>query len=357
MKNRLKALRRNMARAECEAFVSLSGPANQYLTGFTGSTSAVLVTEDAAWFLCDFRYTEQAGQEVTTFTVEECANGLPRELGKRLKALDTTTVAFDPTVTSVAERDQIESAFECTCNPAADIVSSLRRVKDADEIARIRAAVRLADGVLADVLADLHEGITERDLAARLEYEFKKRGASGAAFDTIALFGARTSLVHGAPGDRPLASGDAVLVDLGCRLRGYCSDLTRTYAFGRIPAAWFQDVYDLTQTAQQLALEAVRPGVSCREIDAIARDFISEGGHGEHFGHGLGHGVGIEVHEAPRLHRTSDAILEEGMVVTIEPGIYLPHRGGVRIEDLVVVTADGCEVLSGAPKELKVITA
>lgn len=357
MKDRLDRLRANMAEAKCDAFVSLSPPANQYLTGFTGSTSAVLVTEDEAWFLCDFRYTEQAGQQVETYTIEECSNGLASELGKRLKALGMTSVVFDPAVMSVAERDQIESAFESTCNPVPDVVASLRRIKDAGEVERIRAAVRLAEDVLADGIEVLAEGMAERDAAAWFEYEFKKRGASGASFDTIALFGAHSSLVHGAPGDKPLEPGDMVLLDLGCRLDGYCSDLTRTYVYATIPAAWFEEIYDLTLTAQQLALEAARPGMGCRELDAVARDLIDEGGYGDRFGHGLGHGVGIEVHEAPRLHKTSNAILEEGMVVTVEPGIYLPERGGVRIEDLVVITKDGCEVLTSAPKELRVIGA
>jgi len=168
------------------------------------------------------------------------------------------------------------------------------------------------------------------------------------------LFGSHSSLVHGEPGDRALGRGDIVLVDLGCRLRGYCSDLTRTCVYGTIPGEWFEEVYEVVLTAQQAALDVIRPGVSCGAVDAIARDLIRDAGYGERFGHGLGHGVGIEVHEEPRLHKTSHTILEEGMVVTVEPGVYLPELGGVRIEDLVVVTEGGCACLSGAPKELKV---
>jgi Xaa-Pro aminopeptidase len=151
--------------------------------------------------------------------------------------------------------------------------------------------------------------------------------------------------------------GDVVLLDFGCRLHGYCSDLTRTYAYGTIPGSWFEGTYELVLTAQRIALEAARPGIPARELDATARALIEEAGHGKHFGHGLGHGVGIEVHEAPRLNRESDTILAPGMVITIEPGIYLPGQGGIRIEDLVAVTEDGCEILSSAPKELRVIGA
>jgi len=188
-----------------------------------------------------------------------------------------------------------------------------------------------------------------------MEYEFKRRGAQGASFDTIALFGQKSSLPHGRPTDKPLERGDVVLIDFGCRKNGYCSDLTRTYVYGTIPGAWFEEVYDLTLTAQKLALEAVRPGMSCRELDAVARDLITEAGHGKHFGHGLGHGVGLEIHEAPRLNPESATVLEAGMVITIEPGVYLPGKGGIRIEDLVLVTKDGGELLSGSPKELRIL--
>ncbi len=355
MKTRLGALRKNMANAQCDAFVSMSSPANQYLTGFVGSTSTVLVTEHEALFLCDFRYTEQAKLQVQTFTIEEAPSPFEQEVNKRLNALGITTAAFDPDALTVAELERLETDFEGTYKPVPDIVSSLRCVKSPEEVERIRAAVQLTEGVLADGLNTLTEGIAEREVAAWFEYEFKKRGASCAAFDTIVLFGPHSSLVHGQPGDRSLKQGDIVLLDFGCRLEGYCSDLTRTYAYGTIRDGWFEEIYDLVLTAQKIALEALRPGMPCRELDAIARDFIVEGGYGDHFGHGLGHGVGIDVHEAPRLRKDSDMILETGMVVTIEPGIYLPERGGVRIEDLVVVTGNGCELLSSAPKELRTL--
>jgi Xaa-Pro aminopeptidase len=255
----------------------------------------------------------------------------------------------------VAEFEAVKKTYEGALKSTPTLVSASRQIKTAEEVERIRAASALAEGVLADVTAAIQAGITERDLAAEFEYEFKRRGASGASFDTIALFGARSSLPHGAPGDTALTHGDIVLLDFGCRLDGYCSDLTRTYAFGRIPSPWFEEVYDLTLTAQTIALEAIRPGKTGREVDAVARDLITEAGYGVNFGHGLGHGVGIEIHEGPRLNKESDTTLVEGMIVTVEPGVYVPGKGGVRIEDLVVVTKDGCEILSSAPKELRVL--
>ncbi|HOZ45745.1 MAG TPA: Xaa-Pro peptidase family protein [Candidatus Hydrogenedentes bacterium] len=355
MHERLERLRARMAAAECDGFVSLSPAANQYLAGFTGTASVVIVTEDEALFLCDFRYTEQAAHQVTGFSIHQVTEASESEAGRRLTAHGARRVVFDPTAMTVAGFDHIEETFIGALIPDADMVASLRVIKSADEIERIRAAVKLAEAVLTEEVQSFKEGLTERELAARFEYGFKMRGASEAAFKTIALFGAHTSVVHGEPDGRPLEKGHAVLVDFGCRLDGYCSDLTRTYVYSKIPGAWFEEVYHLTLAAQQRALESIRPGMTCREVDAVARDVIREAGYGERFGHGLGHGVGIDVHEQPRLGRQSDTVLQVGMVVTVEPGIYLPGQGGVRIEDLVVVTENGCECLSTAPKSLRVL--
>ena len=357
MTERIEKLRAQLEAAGGDAFFSLSAPANQYLSGFTGSTSALVITPAEALFLCDFRYTEQAAGQVAGFEIDEVTGSLPTRTGERLARLNARTAVYDPGVLSVADLHEIETAFGGTLHADPGIVSSLRRVKSADEIAAIRRASALAEGVLTDLLDELTAGLPERELAARFEYEFKRRGASGASFSPSALFGPRSSLPHGAPGGTPLQPGDVVLLDFGCRLDGYCSDLTRTYAFGTIPPLWFEGTYELVLTAQRIALEAAGPGMPARELDAIARSLIEDAGHGEHFGHGLGHGVGVEIHEAPRLNRESDTILEPGMVITIEPGVYLPGKGGIRIEDLAVVTEDGCEVLSTAPKELRVIEA
>ncbi|MCP4644594.1 MAG: aminopeptidase P family protein [bacterium] len=354
MTDRLTALRQRLSEVECDGFVSLSPPLNQWLTGFRGSTSAVVVTGSEARFLCDFRYTEQAGDQVGGgFSVEEVEGGLPTRAGECLNG--SPRIAFEPATMTVAQQLDLQKACDGQLQAAPDVVSALRMVKTPEEIALIREAQELAEGVLAGIVDSLEAGVTEREVAARFEYEFKKRGASGASFDTIALFGARSSLPHGEPGNTPLQAGDVVLFDFGCRRAGYCSDLTRTYAFGTIPAVWFEEVYDVTLTAQRRALEAARPGMTGRELDAVARDLIEEAGFGDRFGHGLGHGVGIEVHEGPRLSKQGDVVLEPGMVVTIEPGIYQPGRGGVRIEDLVAITETGCENLTTAPKELKVI--
>ena len=275
--------------------------------------------------------------------------------GEKLSALKVGKAAYNPAGLTVAEFNELQRAFDGELVADSRIGVEGRLRKSPGEVDTIRAASELAEGVMLELLPTLKAGMLERELAAAFEFEFKKRGAQGPSFDTIALFGAASSLPHGRPGEKPLESGDIVLLDFGCRRSGYCSDLTRTYVFDRIPAAWFEEIYALTLKAQLAALEALKPGVTGREVDAVARNIIQEGGYGDYFGHGLGHGVGVEIHEAPRLNPESDTVLEPGMVVTVEPGIYLPGKGGVRIEDLVVVTDDGCDILTQSSKALKVL--
>ncbi len=361
MSERLDRFRAHLEFLGVEAFFSVSPPDNQYLTGFRTDfgeiSSAIIVTQTAALFLTDSRYTEQAGEQVSGFDIDEVRGDVLARAGEALARLGVSTAAFDPTRLTVSELDRAQRAFNGTFAPMLDLVTPLRLIKSAEEIETLREASALAEGVLADVVDSLKVGDMESEIAARIEYEFRRRGAEGASFGAIALFGARGSLPHGIPGARTLASGDGVLIDLGCRLHGYCSDLTRTYAFGTIPGGWFKEIYELTLTAQLTALKKVGPGVPCKEVDAAARSVIAEGGFGSNFGHGLGHGVGIEIHEAPRLNAESQTLLEPGMVVTVEPGIYLPSQGGVRIEDLIVVTEDGFEILSSTPKDLRVLPA
>lgn len=349
----LTRVRAALEAAACDAFISLSRPANTYLTGFQGSTSAVIITAKEACFFCDFRYTEQALRQVREFEVEQITGTMETRVGERLEKLGVEMAAFDPDVLTVSQMDQLQEVFHGEFEEFPDLVAGLRMRKSNEEIAKIRNASELAEAALAALLPELRDGITEREFAALLDYEFKRRGAEKSSFDPIVLFGARSSLPHGRPGDTPLNPGDIILIDCGCLVEGYCSDLTRTYISGTIPSTWFKEIYSVTLRAQLAALEAIRAGVACRAVDTVARDIIRDAGHGEHFGHGLGHGVGLEVHEAPRLNMQADAVLEAGMVVTVEPGIYLPGLGGVRIEDLVVVTEDGCEVLTRLPKELQ----
>lgn len=356
---RLDSFREALAGTGCDAFVSVSGPDNQYLAGlhtaFYEISSAIVISGTDAHFMCDFRYTEQAREEVRDFEIEEITGDILVRVGEHLNKIGANRIAFDPAGVTHDEFLRLEAACKGTLVSDGSLASRMRLVKEESEIDKLRAASNLAEGVLADVIPTLEAGVSEREVAALFEYEFKKRGASGPSFDTIALFGPKSSLPHGEPADKKLAAGDVLLFDFGCRLNGYCSDMTRTYVFQESPGAWFDEIYAVTLDAQLKSLAAVEPGRTGKEIDAIARDIISDAGYGEYFGHGLGHGVGIEIHEAPRLNAHSETVMEPGMIVTVEPGIYLPGKGGVRIEDLVVVREGGHEVLTTMPKELTVL--
>jgi len=355
MIDRIQGIRYGLARAACDAFVSFHPPTNQYLSGFTGSTSAIIITSAEAVFLCDFRYTEQAEKTVRDYAVDEVAGDIITRTAERLNSLGAKTAAFEPASLTVAQHESVGETFQGVLTGTPRIVVDLRERKSAEEIALIRAASELKEATVMPLIENLKEGVRERELAADIEYALRKAGASGVSFPPIVAFGEGSSLPHYSPGDRALKKGDVILIDCGCVLNGYCSDWTRSFCFGSIPGSWFKEIYAVTLEAQLAGLAACQPGAPCKAVDAAARDIIQAAGHGDHFGHGLGHGLGIEVHESPRLNATSSATLAPGMVVTVEPGIYLAGRGGVRIEDLVVITENGHEVLTRVPKELRVL--
>jgi Xaa-Pro aminopeptidase len=323
----------------------------RYLTGFTGSNGMAIVGRDVRRFITDFRYIEQVQTEVQGFDREQGPQDFVTALGDGWPGGELR-VGFEDDHVSVRQhrrmREVIPDRIELA--PAGGVVESLRAVKDTGEIARIAAAAELADEVYGVLREQGLAGRRERDVALALENEMRRRGAEP-AFSSIVASAERGALPHADPGDEPIPRGALVTLDIGARLDGYCSDCTRTWATGGLPDD-LAGAYELVRRAQGEALAAVRPGSEGREVDAVARDIITAAGHGEHFGHGLGHGVGLEIHEGPRLNRTSEARLVAGNVVTVEPGVYLPGRGGVRIEDLVVVTEDGHRVLSGTTKEL-----
>jgi Xaa-Pro aminopeptidase len=324
----------------------------RWVTGFTGSSGAAIVGPGARVFLTDFRYLTQSAEQVPEFDREIVQADLLAGVAQAMPA-GVRRLGFDDAHVSVKEHARLTEllgdAVELVA--AGGVIEQLRAIKDPQEVERIRAAAQLADEALLAVLARGLAGRTERDVALDLELEQRRRGAEAVSFPPIVASAGHGALPHAVPRDVEIAPGTLVVVDWGCRLDGYCSDCTRTYATGELDPR-DREVHELVLRAQMAALEAVRPGPTGREVDAVAREIITAAGHGEHFGHGLGHGVGLAVHEAPRLSTTSDATLAAGQVVTVEPGVYVPGAIGVRIEDLVVVTEDGHDVLSGLPKEL-----
>lgn len=328
----------------------------RYLTGYTGTNGvAVVGSGGLRCFVTDFRYVTQAAQQVHGFERRVGENDLLDEALDALPAGDLRLGIEDQHM-SVRTFDRVREAAPAAVEivPAGGGVERLRAVKDAGEVARIRAAAELADAALERTLAGGLGGRSERAVALALEQAMRDLGAERASFETIVAHGAHGALPHAVPRDVEIASGSLVTIDWGAQLDGYCSDCTRTFAVGE-PGERAREVYELVLRAQLTGLDAVAAGVTGRDADAAARAVIEAAGEGERFGHGLGHGVGLEIHEAPRLSKTSDATLEAGHVVTVEPGVYLPGELGVRIEDLVLVTETGCERLNGLPKELTVL--
>jgi len=337
----------------------------RYLTGFTGTNGLALIyTGEAAThrFFTDFRYATQSAAQVPDAFDREIVAGemLEGVVGVLTSSGDTAgkRLAFDDAGLTVKQHARLVELLdeEWELVPCAGAVEGLRAVKDAGEIDRIRAASRLADEALRETLEAGVVGRSERDVAIELELRMRRLGAEGPSFPSIVAAGAHGALPHAAPRSREIRKDVLVTIDWGALHEGYCSDCTRTYATGERISDRAREVYALVLAAQERALAAVRAGPNGKEVDAVARELIEAAGEGDHFGHGLGHGVGIEVHEGPRLSRlASEDPLLAGNVVTVEPGVYLPGRLGVRIEDLVVVTADGQEVLTRLSKELTVV--
>jgi Xaa-Pro aminopeptidase len=356
MSARIEALRARLAERELDALLVSNLVNVRWLTGFTGSNAAAVVGAGSLRFVTDFRYLTQVAQqlepewerEIETDLLKRVAEGLPD--GPLKLGFDDAHL----TVAQHARLAQLVAERDGELVAAGGIVEALRAIKDASEIDRIRAAAKLADEAFEEVVGAGIVGRTERDVALDLEIAMRRRGAEGASFPPIVAAGPHGALPHAAPRDVPIPAGTLVVIDWGAQLDGYASDCTRTVATGDLDPR-DRAVYDTVLTAQEAALAAVRAGPTGQEIDAIARAIIDGSGHAEHFGHGLGHGVGLEVHEGPRLSKQGKDALAAGNIVTVEPGIYVPGAVGVRIEDLVAVTAEGHEVLNGLPKALRTV--
>jgi len=356
MSGRRAALQAQVAERELDALLVSNLVNVRWLTGFTGSNAAAVVGAGIARFVTDFRYLTQSAEqvdpgwerEIETDLLKRVAEGLP---DRPLK------LGFDDAHLSVKQHAQLERLVaerEVELIAAGGIVEGLRAVKDAAEIERIRAAAKLADEAFEEVVGAGIVGRTEREVALDLEIAMRRRGAQGASFAPIVAAAEHGARPHAEPRDVAIPADTLVVIDWGAQLDGYASDCTRTVATGPLDAG-DRAVYDTVLAAQEAALAAVRPGPTGQEIDAVARAIIDDAGHAEHFGHGLGHGVGMEVHEGPRLSKQGKEALAAGNIVTVEPGIYVPGAIGVRIEDLVAVTAGGHEVLNGLPKALRTV--
>lgn len=328
----------------------------RYLSGFTGSHAMLLIGPDKRYIVTDGRYDEQVRFEVKNY--EPVIQGQRKELEAAhdtLGDISSQRLGFEAEHVSYARVDEIKAAL-----PAADYlpkrgwVEELRMVKDAEEIEIIRKALRIAEESLQSILVNMEEGISERELAHRLEDEMWRRGAEQKSFDTIVLFGARSSLPHGKPSENKLKAGDIVLMDFGCIVQGYCSDITRTVFFGK-PTDEQKAMYDCVHQAQRNAERNLRAGLHSKDSDELARSVIRNAGRENEFMHGLGHGVGLDIHEAPRLSNLANHTMAPGHVVTIEPGVYIAGVGGIRIENMAVIKEKNCEVLNQSSTEMMIL--
>jgi Xaa-Pro aminopeptidase len=324
-------------------------PNLRWATGFTGSNGVAVIGPDMRLFFTDFRYVEQAAAQVPDFERLRAGRDLLADVAARLEG----RVGFEDGSMSVRSHGRLHDAAGDGVElvGASGIVERLREVKDEGELDTMRAAAGIADQAYAELAERGIDGRTEKQIAADLEVRMRELGADDRSFPAIVASGAHGALPHAVPRDLAVERDTFMIVDMGCVVDGYCSDCTRTFATGAIDDDALA-AYELVARAQLAGLDAVRPGAECRAVDSVARDIIDAAGHGEHFGHGLGHGVGLEVHEGPRLAQTAEGALRSGNTVTVEPGVYLPGRLGVRIEDLVAVTDSGCEIISGFTKSL-----
>ncbi|NJD37575.1 MAG: aminopeptidase P family protein [Geobacter sp.] len=326
----------------------------RYLSGFSGSEGALLLTPEGGWFICDSRYTVQAGREVSGLSVVEQAQR-QEGIAELIRQAGARRVGFEAAHTTVsAHQGMVTRLPEVTLVPLGQELDAIRNCKDAQELQLLADVAALASSALGSVLPLVCPGMVEADLALELEFAMRRRGSEGAGFDIIVASGVRGAMPHGRASTKQIEAGDLVTIDFGAVQQGYHSDETVTVAVGAVNERQ-QRIYQVVLEAHDRAIASIRPGITCRELDAVARDYIHEQGFGEYFGHGLGHGVGLAVHEKPVVSPRSDAVVEEGMVFTIEPGIYIPGFGGVRIEDTVAVTADGCRLLTTASKQLQIL--
>ena len=339
-----------------DALLVLSEPNRLYVTGFQATDGAALVTRSGSWFFTDSRYIEAAGRAVTGAQVLENTAERPVTalVNEALARTGAARVGYEDDRLTVAEHRRLSEKVQGELVPAGELLAELRAVKDSGEIETMVAAQRIAEAALTEALNFIRPGRTEREIAAFLQYQMLLRGAERMSFDPIVVSGPNTSMPHGVPTERAVAEGEFITMDFGCVYRGYCSDMTRTVAVGHVTEE-MEKVYHTVLEAQAAGIAAARAGVTGRDIDGAGRRVIADAGYGPYFGHSFGHSVGVEIHESPNASPANRQPMPAGAVVSAEPGIYLPGRFGVRIEDVIVLEEGGCRDITLAPKDLLIL--
>jgi Xaa-Pro aminopeptidase len=355
LRKRLETIRSKIKENEIDGILITKRENYTYLSGFTGSSAYLVITSDSADLITDFRYIEQATKQAPLFNIIKYKGNVAIEINNALKRNNVEKLGFESIDLTYDKYEDYSSKFEVKeLIPLKNIIESIRMIKDSEELQFIKKAVEIADGAFLNVLPLIKPGILETEVSAEIEYFMKKQGAQGSSFQTIVASGARSAMPHGVASNKEIKNGDVIIMDYGAIYQGYCSDITRTIFLGK-PDEKMTKIYDIVLRAQKEALNGAHKGLKGREIDSIAREIINNSGYEKNFGHGLGHGVGLEIHEEPRFAPSDDNTMENGMVVTVEPGIYVEGYGGVRIEDMIVIKDDQPEILTRATKELIVL--
>ncbi|ALS37266.1 Xaa-Pro aminopeptidase [Enterococcus rotai] len=349
--NKLRAL---MKKNDLSGILVTSPYNLRYLTNFTGTTGLAVITLDKAFFVTDFRYTEQAAAQAQGFEIIQNSGPIYDEVVAIAEKEQLDNIAFEEAFVSFAEYSLLEEITPCDLIPVVGLIEELREVKDEEEIAIIEKACSIADLGFKHILTMIKPGMTEIEIANQLDFYMRSLGASGVSFETIVASGVRSAMPHGVASQKVIEKGDLITLDFGCYYEGYVSDMTRTFAIGE-PDSKLKDIYQIVLEAQLKVLDEAKPGLTGIQLDAIARDHIASYGYGEAFGHSTGHGIGLEIHEGPNVSFRADQQFVPGNVITDEPGIYLAGLGGVRIEDDLLITEKGNRVLTHSPKELIIL--
>lgn len=351
---KLIKLRKEFERLNIDGLLVTSTYNRRYITGFTGSAGVVLISKDRAQFITDFRYVEQAEKQCQGFEIVKHGGTIPEEIAKQVKDLGIKRLGFEKDHVTYSSYHSYKEAAQAELVGISGLIEKLRLIKTDAEIKILKEAANIADAAFTHILSFIRPGVTELEVSNELEFFMRKRGATSSSFDIIVASGVRSALPHGVASEKVIESGDFVTLDFGAYYNGYVSDITRTVAVGE-PDAKLKEIYDIVLKAQALGMEGIKPGMTGKQADALTRDYIASHGYGEYFGHSTGHGIGLEVHEGPALSVKSSLVLEQGMIVTVEPGIYIPGLGGVRIEDDTIITKDGNESLTYSTKELIIL--
>lgn len=352
--DKITKLRLALEEHQIDALLITSGYNRRYITDFTGTAGVAIISKDQAVFITDFRYTEQAEKQISNFEIVKHTKSLIEEVSVQIDKMGVKKLGFEKDNMTYAMFESYQKAINSDLIPVSGLVEKIRLIKTSQEITIIKAAAEIADAAFKHIISFIAPGKTELEVSNELEFFMRKQGASSSSFDIIVASGLRSALPHGVASEKTIEKGDFVTLDFGALYNGYVSDITRTVAVGE-PSEQLKEIYQIVLDSQMMSLEKIKPGMTGIEADAVARDYIKSKGFGEAFGHSLGHGIGLEVHEAPGLSFRSETVLEEGMVITIEPGIYLPGIGGVRIEDDAIMTSTGTSKITHSTKELLIL--